>query len=328
MKYWVLGLFILLAGCEMTEMTGKAAEIIPIAKEDNFEYSIYFCPRENCAGELASFITSAKKYVHCAFFDLDEEKVINALKKQTVDVKVVVDKDNYEIVEKLEFVKPDTKSRFSHNKFCIVDGEKISTGSMNPTKNGVEKNNNNLIIMKSKYIAMNYEDEFKELWNGTFGKGEKVGVPIIYLDGRKVENYFCPEDSCSEQIIRVLGEAEKSIKFMTFSYTHEGIANTMLIKNKEGIEIKGVFEKTGAGSEYSKYKVLKYQGADVRKDNNSATMHHKVFIIDESIVITGSFNPSANADTGNDENILIIYDSEVAADYLREFEYVWENFTS
>ena len=35
-------------------------------------------------------------------------------------------------------------------------------------------------------------------------------------------------------------------------------------------------------------------------------MHHKVFIIDEEIVITGSFNPSKNADTRNDENILII----------------------
>ena len=191
-----------------------------------------------------------------------------------IKAQVIVDKDNYEIVSDLDFVKPDTKSRFSHNKFC-VSGDWISTGSTNPTENGFEKNNNNLLFVKSKTLAQNYEEEFDEMWNGTFGKGEKVSNPIMYLDGRKVENYFCPEDKCGEQIIKVLSEAEKSIKFMTFSYTHEGIANQMLIKMQEGINISGIFEKRGAGSEYSKYKVLKYQGANVRKDNNSATMHHK-----------------------------------------------------
>ena len=37
-------------------------------------------------------------------------------------------------------------------------------------------------------------------------------------------------------------------------------------------------------------------------------------------------NPK-NADTRNDENILIIYDEEVAAKYLEEFKYIWENYT-
>ena len=51
-------------------------------------------------------------------------------------------------------------------------------------------------------------------------------------------------------------------------------------------------------------------------------MHHKVFIIDNSTVITGSFNPSKNGDERNDENMLVIKDREIAALFLDEFERV------
>jgi phosphatidylserine/phosphatidylglycerophosphate/cardiolipin synthase-like enzyme len=54
-------------------------------------------------------------------------------------------------------------------------------------------------------------------------------------------------------------------------------------------------------------------------DGNPRKMHHKVIIIDESIVITGSHNFSRNADEKNDENVLIIYSPRLAKEYLIEF---------
>jgi phosphatidylserine/phosphatidylglycerophosphate/cardiolipin synthase-like enzyme len=73
---------------------------------------------------------------------------------------------------------------------------------------------------------------------------------------------------------------------------------------------------------------LEFQGAELKKDNNSYSMHHKIFIIDNKTVITGSFNPSANADINNDENILIIHDKKIAKKYLEEFDYLWNNYSS
>ena len=52
-------------------------------------------------------------------------------------------------------------------------------------------------------------------------------------------------------------------------------------------------------------------------------MHHKVFVIDNKIVITGSFNPSENGNTNNDENVLILENLEIAKLYLEEFEKVY-----
>ncbi len=51
-------------------------------------------------------------------------------------------------------------------------------------------------------------------------------------------------------------------------------------------------------------------------------MHHKVVIIDEEIVITGSYNFSRSAEERNDENIIIIYNAEIAQEFIKEFQRV------
>ncbi|MBD3354512.1 hypothetical protein GF361_00845 [Candidatus Woesearchaeota archaeon] len=321
-------ILILVSGCGMS---GKVAEQnIEFVVHDKGEIEdIYFCPGDNCSKAFSEFLLSAEESLHCAIYDLDLEGAIGILeeKSKKIDIKLIVDTDNYEYVEGLDFVLGDNRSSIMHNKFCIVDNKRIITGSMNPTVNGAERNNNNLIILKSKRLAENYEDEFDEMWEGEFGKGDRTRMPVVYINKTKVENYFCPEDSCGEKIERALGEAEESIYFMLFSFTHTGIANEMVMRIFNDVEVKGVFEKRGAGSEYSRYKLLEYQGAEVRKDSNGGAMHHKVFIIDNKTVITGSFNPSKNADTRNDENILIIKNKETAEIYLEEFKNIWENYS-
>ena len=45
--------------------------------------------------------------------------------------------------------------------------------------------------------------------------------------------------------------------------------------------------------------------------------------LDNETVITGSYNPTANGNQNNDENILIIHDKEIAAQYDKEFERIF-----
>ena len=61
----------------------------------------------------------------------------------------------------------------------------------------------------------------------------------------------------------------------------------------------------------------------VKKDTNKYKMHHKVFIIDNETVVTGSFNPTASAENKNDENIIIIKDKNIAGSFLKEFDRLW-----
>lgn len=191
-------------------------------------------------------------------------------------------------------------------------------GSMNPTVNCAYKNNNNMLVVESRYLAENYEAEFMELWDGKFGKGDKVPHPIINWNNITLKNYFCPEDDCQGKVRAELQKAKSSIYFMEFSFTDDYIGRDLVVKHAAGVDVRGVFEKTKL-SNYSEYNLLKYQGIDVRTDTNKYNLHHKVFIIDNRTVITGSYNPSASANSQNDENILIIEDERIAEKFAEEF---------
>lgn len=310
----------ILNGCNTTGNIIK--ENIP--NEANLDSIILFCPKDNCEANLIALINYSKNTVHCTFYDLKLGEVIKILgfKSKYVDVKILLEKNNYKEQIKGPGIKLDNNKYYMHNKFCIIDHKIVWTGSFNPTERGAYQNNNNVVVFYSKLLAENFEEEFQEMWNGTFSSGNKVKYPIIDLNNKKIENYFCPEDNCAQQVIDVINKAKNSIYFMIFSFTSEDIADSILFKEKN-IKIKGIFETTQAGSKYSQYKRLKDFGLDVIKDKNKANMHHKVFIIDNEIVITGSFNPSESGNKRNDENLLIIYDKEIAKKYLQEFEKIW-----
>ena len=120
-----------------------------------------------------------------------------------------------------------------------------------------------------------------------------------------------------------LRQAKEEILFLAFSFTDDDIARVLLEKAREGIRIRGVFESRQE-SEYSEYRVLRKAGLDVRLDGNPRTMHHKVFVIDGQILITGSYNFSKNAAEENDENILILENPGLAQAYREEFERVYQ----
>ncbi len=285
---------------------------------------VYFCPKDDCNGELTKTILSAKEYVYCALFDLNLEDVKEALYNQSekINVSVVVDDHNYKKVNEFDFVRKDTSGQLSHNKFCVIDDNLVWTGSFNPTENGAFLNNNNALRIPSKLLAQNYKSEFFELWNKKFGRGYKVKNPKIILNGKLIENYFCPEDYCGYKVIDVLDNARESIYFMIFSFTHDYIGQKILEKHNQSLEIKGVFERTQKNA-YTEFDKFNESGMEIKWDMNSNNMHHKVFIIDNKTVVTGSFNPSKNADTNNDENVIIIHDPKIAQKYLKEFEFVW-----
>jgi phosphatidylserine/phosphatidylglycerophosphate/cardiolipin synthase-like enzyme len=208
-----------------------------------------------------------------------------------------------------------------HNKFYIFDGKTVWTGSMNITENGVYRNNNNAIVIDSEALAANYTTEFEEMFNGEFGPTSTANTPNprVQIGDTMIENYFSPEDDPLARMLEVTATASQSIHFMAFSYTDYDLAKVMMDRMDAGVEVSGIFETRGANTEYSECPTLLEHGADVRLDANPRTFHHKVVIVDGKIVMTGSFNYSTNATESNDENVLIIYNEDIARLYEQEF---------
>jgi phosphatidylserine/phosphatidylglycerophosphate/cardiolipin synthase-like enzyme len=140
-------------------------------------------------------------------------------------------------------------------------------------------------------------------------------------DGTRVRTLFAPDYDVARYMVNELRQAEKSIYFMAFSFTHEGIGSIMKKRFQDGLDVRGVFESRGADSPHSEYASMQKLGMTVIKDTNKWSMHHKVIIIDGKTVITGSFNFSNNAARINEENALIIQGNrEIAALYTKEWQ--------
>ena len=110
---------------------------------------------------------------------------------------------------------------------------------------------------------------------------------------------------------------------MAFSFTHEQLGAAMLNRAKAGVDVQGIFETNGSETEYSELPKFYCAGMPVRQDSNPSAFHHKVIVIDNNTVITGSYNFSNNADRRNDENVVILNNSAIAKDYLSEFNTRW-----
>ena len=288
-------------------------------------------------GTLAEAIRNAELSVDAAIYHLNLWSIRDALiaaHNAGVQVRVVAESDNLDEVEIQELqdagieVLGDRRESLMHNKFVVIDGLDVWTGSMNFTVNGAYRNDNNLIHIRSNKLAENFTTEFEEMFvQDMFGDNTIAKTPntSLTIDGTRVDTYFSPDDGSASQIIDAIQNAEKSVYFMAFSFTSDGIAQSIIEAANAGGTVAGVFEESqyhsNTGTEFDN---LLAAGLDVRLDGNERNMHHKVFIIDGEIVITGSYNFSRSAEERNDENTLIIYNSEIATQYLAEFERVFE----
>lgn len=140
----------------------------------------------------------------------------------------------------------------------------------------------------------------------TIGNCEIIGI------------YFSPNGGCEQQVIYWIDKANSSIYIMIYSFTLDSISESLIDAHDRGVEIKIVFEKNQV-SKYSEYSILLNVGIDVRNDTNPKLMHNKVMIIDELIVLTGSYNWSTSAETKNNENLIVIKSETIAELYKDKF---------
>ena len=293
---------------------------------------LYFAPSPNIAKALADFIGTAGSTLYVCIYDLDLENVADALiqaKSRGVSVKVVTDTDNYalnavrRLLEAGIEVVPDNRKSIMHNKFVIADAHYVWTGSFNFTDNCAGRNDNNALILESPELAAGYIAKFDEYWDGKFSKQAKQrsvntrvkagSIPVQYA--------FSPSDGIRKIILGELSQARESVDVMAFSFTNNDLALKLAELIRKGVRVRCIFDNGQAGSKYSRKQYLRKTGAQVYPSpNRSGKMHHKVIIMDNKTVITGSYNYSRNAEELNDENIIILRCPAIARYYTKEFK--------
>ena len=341
------------AGCDIvvdipTPTAHVAPTTIPIS--DSW-WQVYFTEpdtinsSENPVGsimeKLIERINQAENSIHIASFEFDLKPVAEALiaaEQRAVEVLWITDDENGIEADAMESrlfplmkkggveIKGDNRSALMHNKFWIFDGKTVWTGATNITENGIFKNNNNVIVIESQALARIFEREFAEMWDGHFGptSPSTVSSQSVTIEETPIQVLFASEDEVMQQLIPIIEEAQQNIRFMAFSFTDDELGNAIVERAQSGVDVKGIFETRGSETESSEMERLYCAKVPVLQDGNPSTFHHKVFVIDDEIVITGSLNFSKNADESNDENVVILANPEIAAAFLNEFETRWQ----
>ena len=293
------------------------------------------------AEKLIQRINQATKSIHIASYEFDLTDVAKALiqaKQRGVDVRWITDDEagieadtkpghgQFKMLEDAGIpIIDDKRGGLMHNKFWIFDGQTTWTGSTNITISGIFQQNNNVIVIESPELASIYERQFEDMWSGKFNakSPSTIDQQKLTVNGINIQVLFSPEDNAISHILPYIQQAQNSVYFMAFTYTHPDLGNAMLQKALAGVTVSGVFEATGSDSEYGQMVKLFCNKVPVRQDGNGSFMHSKTIIVDERYVITGSLNFTDNANKTNNENVIILDDPTLARLYIEEFQRVW-----
>ena len=97
---------------------------------------------------------------------------------------------------------------------------------------------------------------------------------------------------------------------------------------QRGIKVRIIADDECAKKKGSNIKLLASVGVPCKTDNAIYHMHHKFAVIDSSVVIMGSFNWTGQAVKYNQENIFFYEDKNIANQYAKEFENLWNSFNT
>jgi phosphatidylserine/phosphatidylglycerophosphate/cardiolipin synthase-like enzyme len=217
-------------------------------------------------------------------------------------------------------IKADYNPKIFHQKFIIRDFEgrkrttsAVLTGSTNFTHTGTHKNYNHIVIFHDYRICRAYLLEFDEIRSGNFGalNLRENNIPATYnLNDVPVRVLFSPDDSPELEIVKQMLKCNRRLDFSIFTFSgSSGIDDAMAMLRAAGREVQGVFDPGQGRRDWAATHWLHGEGIAVffpRSEPGFGKLHHKLMVIDNDIVVGGSFNYTAPANDYNDENVFVI----------------------
>lgn len=163
--------------------------LTPIAYSASFEkdatYQVCFTPGENCTEAIVNNIAKAQKEIRVMAYSFTSPAIAKALVRavqQGIDVKVILDKSQKNarytsatyLFNQGVPVFIDYKPAIAHNKVMIIDRHMAITGSFNFTKAAQMRNAENLLIIKDKFLATTYLDNWDKRYSQSIAYAKMI----------------------------------------------------------------------------------------------------------------------------------------------------------
>jgi phosphatidylserine/phosphatidylglycerophosphate/cardiolipin synthase-like enzyme len=140
-------------------------------------------------------------------------------------------------------------------------------------------------------------------------------------DASGITVYFSPHGGCRDAVVGQINKARTSIDFQAYSFTSYEIARALVAAHDRGVNVIAVLDEKASREEYRQPDFIAEHGIPTYVDGRHPIAHNKVVVIDNSTVITGSFNFTEQAEKANAENLLVITGNQkLAAAYDANFK--------
>lgn len=301
---------------------------------------------DNLKDVIVKFIDGSQTSLLIAVQELDSRPIAKAIiraKQRNVQVKLVLEanyllekkarlnpfssKGEFEINRLLQdailrssiFVRSDFNPDIFHQKFIIRDNKSLLTGSANFTDTDTRDNLNHIVIIHDGTIARTYKREFEEICRGHFGKlneGHDAAPEEVPVSNIRIKVLFAPDHSPEMEIMKQIAKAKQRIDFAIFTFaSSSGIDDQLVLAHNAGRSIRGALFTSQANQTWAATSTLRTAGLSLflvprygLPIPKPRKLHHKLMVIDEQLIIAGSFNYTKPANQLNDENIIIIGD--------------------
>jgi phosphatidylserine/phosphatidylglycerophosphate/cardiolipin synthase-like enzyme len=120
------------------------------------------------------------------------------------------------------------------------------------------------------------------------------------------------------RILKALDNAEVSIIVVMAWFTNDALFQKLVEKHKQGLDVKLAIYDDGINKKHG-VDITQFPHKKIKRGQRGGLMHNKFCVVDNQIVITGSYNWSDNAEFRNDENVTVENDPKQATKYSVEY---------
>jgi phosphatidylserine/phosphatidylglycerophosphate/cardiolipin synthase-like enzyme len=282
---------------------------------------------------IAGAISSARTRIVMYCYDLDEAQILNALaeaKARGVSLSITGSPDQAypEAIAAGLPIQIRQRSGLQHAKVILIDDSVFIGGTGNFSESDLFHNHNAFYFyalppetMRAIEDSLLREDRDAPVVRGLPFESTLLVSPAR---GRLIQSIL---------IQSVLG-ARRSVRYLIYSHSDPVLTDALFAAAARGVLVEGVYDQGSLGPDSEGLRLSNSMGTlpgMIYEDGNRSVfekdgilhggkLHHKTMIVDDSIVLTGSYNYSMNARDTNQEIFLVMRDPAAALSFRDEFD--------
>mgnify|MGYP001947863784 CR=1 FL=1 len=193
-----------------------------------------------------------------------------------------------------------------------------------PARNQRETASSTIDVLFEIALSKLKDDADKEVVANLRKTVAQVEEDLYRPKPRYIDAFFFPNLDNVHKLERYIKMAKRSLLICVFNLTNDVLANAVKHVADQGVDVRVITDDECMTNKGNDCQSLANHGIPVRTDNETQFhMHNKFMVVDNTFLLTGSFNWTFQAGKSNQENLLVVDHPFYIEKYVAEFEKLW-----